>query len=267
MDSAGNLAIFTSPGRHPSSVGLLLSVAAVLLAGCGGVREQSATQPSGSQTQQTNQLEPTAAEIGQPELTPPQATEVPAGPPTPTPSFEGVALPEEFGELIEENGQWTFNGQPVVLAHHTNADGDVELWLSLATSPAWPLFIQRQDGAWVLGVEEWMGEITIVNTNEAPLQVSLAEFDGVQGEDLGSLGLELAPFEISSFPSMPPGSYQVTFSFDVVGIIELSCTIELSNDSQYEFIAVPEGIAVLEENFIPQTASDIDVRTSPLCGF
>ena len=243
-------------------------VAAVALSlACNAPTALAPTQGSDSAEQLASRVQPTAAPGDLQQPTQLRATEVPEGPPTPTPSFEGIALPEQFGELIEQNGQWTFNSQPVVLTHHTNPDGTVELWLSLAASPAWPLFVQHEDGAWVLGVEEWMGEITIVNTNEVPLQFGVANFDTVQGQDPNLSRQELAAFEISSFSALPPGNYQIVFSFNIDIPVELSCEIELQNDSHYQFVAVPEGIAVMEEAFIPQSASDMDLRTSPLCGY
>jgi hypothetical protein len=175
-------------------------------------------------------------------------------------------LPEEFGQLVEVEGEWTLNGEPVVLAQHTNADGSVELWLSLASSPEWPLLVQHADGVWLLGLEEWTGEIMVVNTNEVPLQVKVIGFEGANGEELGSPEEELAPFAITTFASLPPGSYQMLFSFSLANPLELSCSLELSNDSRYEFIAVPEGIAVLEDDFTPQSGTEVDVLSSPLCG-
>jgi len=204
------------------------------------------------QTQQVSQSE-TAAADGGPQPTPTLA---------PTLSFEGINPPEG---VTQQDGRWLFQDREVIITHHVNEDGSTDIWLSFAVSPDWPLYIQNEDGTWKLGVEAWTGAVTVVNANEVPLIVSSSEVASNQNEDLTSEPQELAPLEIFSFSSFPPGVYELVFSFTMDQPVEMSCKIEFQFNSHYYFVAVPNGIVVSEESFVPQTSSDLNILTSPLC--
>jgi hypothetical protein len=192
------------------------------------------------------------------------AGETPNSPPIseapPVPDFSQITIPEQYGTLKQVNGVWTLNDQPVSLVYQPGDDGDWDLWLTLADNPGTPLLIQKPDGNWVVGVEAWHANVTFVNTNETGLTVKVYS----EGEEAYSL--DLTPYEVRNFASLPPGSYEFHFIFTVDKSFDLNCTVTLTNSSKLTFAAVPIGVAVADPSFTPQTSADMSVQTSPLCG-
>ena len=225
----------------------------------------------------------TACGSAGPQTTPPTANPLPAVSPTPeepptptlapTLSLEQITPPADSGVVVRD-GKWFLQDREVILTQHVNEDGSIDIWFSYADSPDWPLAIQNDDDTWRLGAEAWTGTITIINTNEVPLafrsgvagtenQVS----ESAEAIETGETGLELSALEILSFSSVPPGTYELSFSFNIDQAIELSCTIEMQTNSNYSFIIIPTGVAITEANFSAQSGRDLDVRTSSLCGY
>ncbi len=247
-------------GKRRPRLRCFLAVPLLFLFACDFIQDPSSAIATGvAQTQQVSELETAAAEASgvQPTQTLDQAQVIPP------PSCEGAALPEGF---VEQNGQFFLNDQPTVMASHVNEDGSTSMWISLADHLDWPLYLQKGDCTWVLGFEKWTARITIVNTNDVPLQVGVIEASEVVSEGSDSQDRELTPYEYFSFSNMPPGIYQFSFSFNAGESVDLSCMIEMLDRSHFIFVATPSGIAVAEESFEPQSAQDMDVSTSPLCG-
>ena len=141
-----------------------------------------------------------------------------------------------------------------MVAPHVNEDGSTSLWISLADRPDWPVYVQAEDCTWELGVEAWTAKITIVNTNEVPLLLNITPQDESLGGGAESQPQELTPYEYFNFTNIPPGVYLFSFSFNAGQPIELSCRIRFLDYSHVLFVVVPEGIAVVEENFEPQSS-------------
>ena len=243
-------------GKKRARSGYILIAFLLFTSSCGFIETQdpsSAIATGVAQTQQAGQPLPSQGLPTQ-TLEPAQIT--------PPPSCEDTAYPEGF---VEQNGQLLLNDQPAVVAPHVNEDGSTSLWISLADRPDWPVYVQAEDCTWELGVEAWTAKITIVNTNEVPLLLNITPQDESLGGGAESQPQELTPYEYFNFTNIPPGVYLFSFSFNAGQPIELSCRIRFLDYSHVLFVVVPEGIAVVEENFEPQSVQDMDVRTSPLC--
>jgi len=182
----------------------------------------------------------------------------------PPPPFEEITWPEE-NPLEERDGKWYLNEQPVALSYHRNADGEKELWLTLKKETHWPVMIQGADGTWKTGIEVWNGKLTIINTNESPLTLTI--YSMMEGNKLEELGnQEITPYEIFKMTSLPPTYYEFRFQFTVDEEFDLICAVTLRQDSRLTFVVVPAGIAVSEPDFVPESSRDLDLRFSPLCG-
>ncbi len=190
--------------------------------------------------------------------------ELPTNPPAsaapPLPDFSEITIPELFGTLKQVNGVWTLQDKPVSLVYQPNNNGDWDLWLVFTDNPQAPVLIQKPDGSWVVGVEAWHANVTFVNTNETGLTVKILN----EGQEAYSL--DLTPYEVRNFASLPPATYEFHFIFTADQPFNLSCTVTLTNSSKLTFAAVPVGVAVADPNFTPQTNADLNVQTSPLCG-
>ena len=191
-------------------------------------------------------------------------SETPTSPPVseapPVPDFSQISIPEQYGTLKQVNGVWTLQGKPVSLVYQPNNNGDWDLWLVFSDDPAAPILIQKPDGTWVVGVEAWHGNVTFVNTNETGLTVKIYS----DGEEAYSL--DLTPYEVRNFASLPPATYEFHFIFTADQSFDLACMVSLTNSSKLTFAAVPIGVAVADPSFTPQTNGDLNVASSPLCG-
>lgn len=105
------------------------------------------------------------------------------------------------------------------------------------------------------------GEIAVVNLDDGDLKASLTRLDTEEGspEHVGSE--TLAPLEIGGFGRVEAGRYQLEINASVGGV----CTLEIVKGDEYQFVAVPEGIAVTRSRESVQSADELDMATSPWC--
>lgn len=183
----------------------------------------------------------------------------------PPPSFEDITWPEGENSPEERDGKWYLNDQAVALSYHRNADGEKELWLTLEKEIHWPIMIQNSDGDWIAGVEAWKGNLTIINTNESPLTLTIySMMEGDKLEELNSQ--EISPYEVFNMASLPPTDYEFRFQFTADEEFDLTCAVILGQDVPLTFVVVPAGVAVSQPDFVPESSRDLDLRFSPLCG-
>ena len=237
-----------------------------LVSGCGAGNVQGGIETGLAQTEQISSLE-TAAAQAQGGLAAPSET---APAPTAAPTLAAIdpsTFGAEAGELVEQNGLWYWNGTQVVFTQHAETDGSLSVWMSLPDETDWPLFIMSSEGIWRLGIEEWQGAITIVNTTELTVDLSLTGGPKVsEGEAFTGSGeaqeQQFTPYEIFNFSSLPPGDYGFTFAY---GTAQYACNLHFEQNSKYHVIIVLEGIVLLAENLLPQTAAEFNILNSPLC--
>jgi hypothetical protein len=178
----------------------------------------------------------------------------------PPPDFSEIELPTGFGEFEERDGVWYLNDSAVELVYNRDANGELDLWLTFAGKPDFPILIRTPNGVWGLGAKAWSGEVTFINTLETTASVAiLANDEQVFAEDL-------SPYEVYNLASLPQGAFVFHFEFSGEEPFDLNCAFTLAPDSVISFVILPVGVAIVDPSFSPQSGADLDVRTSPLCG-
>jgi hypothetical protein len=179
-------------------------------------------------------------------------------------SIDAASFPESFGKLQNRDGKWYLEDRPVVFAYHLNKAGDRVTWLTLENHTDWPILIQETDGSWALGVEAWEAGVTLINTNDVPVRVTISSpLLGEAGQ--APIEQDLAPYELLDLASLPPGAYEFHFRFQAPDEVDLSCALTLNQESRFTFAAIPSTVAIAEAGFTPASGRDLDIRTSPLC--
>jgi len=109
---------------------------------------------------------------------------------------------------------------------------------------------------------EGVGDLSIANTAGEAVTVRLIRLDTEEGEM--SIDSEaIAPFDISGYGGLTSGRYRLEFSGDSTQAA--SCTFLIGRGDSYQFVVVPEGIAVVREGQAAQDAAELDMATSSLC--
>ena len=73
-------------------------------------------------------------------------------------------------------------------------------------------------------------------------------------------------FETGGFGGISPGKYRLVFESSENHTLDLDCTLQVERGDRYQFVAVPEGIAVTLEGYGADEVDEIDAETSSLCG-
>ena len=109
-----------------------------------------------------------------------------------------------------------------------------------------------------------VADVSIANLDDYPLSAELNQLD-LPDEEAEFDRMQLEPFDIGSFASLQPGRYDIDFESVNNPRVVLSCTIVVRKGDVYQFVAVPEGIAVSREGYSSQESEELDVSTSSLC--
>ncbi len=108
------------------------------------------------------------------------------------------------------------------------------------------------------------GEISVVNIADEPVDINLTRLDTEDGEPNSVNSDEIEPLGISGFGSIEPGHYEfelTTPSGQPGGI----CRMRIGSGDSFQFVVVPEGIAITQEGVSSQNPDEIDMATSALC--
>lgn len=109
------------------------------------------------------------------------------------------------------------------------------------------------------------GEINFVNLADSTLDSDLVQLNTESGEPENFSDLSLEPFEIGGIGAIPPGIYELQVSFSA-GIPTVgSCWLEIESGDVFQFVAVPEGIAISKEGENPTNPDEIDFQTTSIC--
>lgn len=106
--------------------------------------------------------------------------------------------------------------------------------------------------------------VDIVNLDDNALTVDLDELD-VPEENAEFDRERIESFDIGGFASLEPGRYRLAFESSGNALLTVDCIITLENGDSYQFVAVPEGMAITREGEPAQDAFELDVSTSSLC--
>ena len=104
-----------------------------------------------------------------------------------------------------------------------------------------------------------VGSVTVVNISDGELQVRIS------GGDEMSDSTTIESFDIDGFGALEPGRYTVVLEAFSNAPPTLLCELDLSRGEDYQFVAVPEGIAVTVDDDAT-SAAEVDASTSSLCG-
>jgi hypothetical protein len=109
------------------------------------------------------------------------------------------------------------------------------------------------------------GDITIINIVDDSLETRLVRLDTESGSPETVDSEEIAPFEISGYGAIQPGEYEIQISspsgIPAGGI----CRLTIASGDSFQFVAVPDGIAVTKEGQAAESADDLDMSTTGLC--
>jgi hypothetical protein len=108
------------------------------------------------------------------------------------------------------------------------------------------------------------GEASIMNLSDSTLEVTVAAL-GEEDSGFGTETMTLEPRDTDSFPDLSQGRYRLSFSSAGGAPPDAECSIKIDSGDFYQFVAVPEGLAVSREKEPARTAGDANVETSPLC--
>lgn len=109
------------------------------------------------------------------------------------------------------------------------------------------------------------GDITIINIADDSLETKLVRLDTESGSPETVDSEEIAPFEISGYGGIQPGQYELLIS-SLSGIPAGGrCRLTIASGDSFQFVAVPDGIAVTQEGQAAQSADELDMSTAGLC--
>ena len=109
------------------------------------------------------------------------------------------------------------------------------------------------------------GELSVINTTEGVLTVEILQLDPAAGEGAINETLQLESLDIGGQGGLPPGRYQIDFSSDVGAPADSNCILTMARSDVVQFLAVPEGIIIIQEGATQIKADDLDILTSTLC--
>lgn len=107
------------------------------------------------------------------------------------------------------------------------------------------------------------GEISIINTREDSIEVHMFRLDTESGSPEENSQLDLAPSAIDGVANIDSGRYRVDFTSG--GSSLGSCTMRIKSGDVFQFVIIPEGIAITREDKPPKSAAEINIVTSDLC--
>ena len=108
-------------------------------------------------------------------------------------------------------------------------------------------------------------DIEFDNFRDDTLEVTILQLDVAQDQTPSQGSVEIASFDIHNYHVSSPGRYRVDFGLSY-GADDLgSCTLTLKSGDQYQFVTLPERIAVNRANRPSKNGPDFVVETSALC--
>ncbi|MEP7355690.1 MAG: FHA domain-containing protein, partial [Anaerolineales bacterium] len=112
------------------------------------------------------------------------------------------------------------------------------------------------------------------NFRDEPIHMTIVSLDATPSPsaepgsfdiNANASGLEVDSFDIYNWHVPQPGHYRVDFSLSSGGDELGTCTINLKSGDQYQFVALPERIAINRVNRPSSTGPDFVVETSSFC--
>ena len=108
-------------------------------------------------------------------------------------------------------------------------------------------------------------DIEVDNFRDDTIQISILQLDVASDQSPIQTTFGLNAFDVHSYRVQQPGRYRVDFGTTYNGADLGTCTLTLKSGDQYQFVALPERIAVNRLNDPPSVGTDLIVATSTLC--
>lgn len=109
------------------------------------------------------------------------------------------------------------------------------------------------------------GSVEISNFRDDAIQVSITRLDTTSATPRSPTTLALNAFDVKFYRASEPGKYRVEFR-TARGSTNLgTCTLTVRSGDQFQFVTMPERIAVNRANSPSNVGTDFVVTTSSLC--
>ncbi len=108
-------------------------------------------------------------------------------------------------------------------------------------------------------------DIEFDNFRDETIFIYIKQLDVPSDESPAEDWLEIKPFDVRSYPVLEPGGYLLNFGLSSEGSDLGTCALTVKSGDQYQFVALPERIAVNRLNDPPTIGTDLIVGLSSLC--
>lgn len=108
-------------------------------------------------------------------------------------------------------------------------------------------------------------QIEVDNFRDDAIQVTIQQTDAAQDSSAAQGSLRLNAFDVKSFTAPNGGKYRVTFAATLGNAVLGTCALTLRGGDHYQFVALPERIAVNRNDAAPARGADFIIQTSALC--
>ena len=109
------------------------------------------------------------------------------------------------------------------------------------------------------------GSIEVDNFRDDKIEVKITQLEPPKDSSPIQMSFRLSAFDIGSKTIAQPGKYRVEFSTTDKNTKLGTCNLNVQSGDQYQFVMLPERIAVNRANKPSSAGSDFVVETSSLC--
>lgn len=109
------------------------------------------------------------------------------------------------------------------------------------------------------------GAIVVNNFRDDAVTTEILELDTKQDQYPAQRTLELNAFDVKQYASASPARYRVTFTVTQNNQELGTCTLRVHSGDEYQFVVLPERIAVNRVNTTVERGSELLIASSILC--
>lgn len=109
------------------------------------------------------------------------------------------------------------------------------------------------------------GSIEVDNFRDDKIEVKITQLEPPKDSSPIQSSFRLAAFDVHTYTVTQPGKYRVEFSATDKNTKLGTCNLNVQSGDQYQFVMLPERIAVNRANKPSSAGSDFVVETSSLC--
>lgn len=109
------------------------------------------------------------------------------------------------------------------------------------------------------------GDVQVDNFRDDTIHVTINQLNAPADSTPARAALQIKSFDVGAYRAANPGRYRVDFGTTRGGTNLGSCTLTIKSGDQYQFIALPNNIAIHRANNPASLGVDFVVATSALC--